>query len=83
MTQTQAGSEPKALVTTVGELDGSIAATSLEADPLSQSSHHDLTNAGMVVVLMKTRQVKGALKAIAIMTHHRDDEGIAHLLHLG
>jgi transposase len=34
-------------------------------------------------VLMETRQVKGALKALLIKTGRRDAEGIARLLHLG
>ena len=35
------------------------------------------------MVLMETRQVKGALKAMPIKTDRRDAEGIARLLHLG
>ena len=42
-----------------------------------------LTEAGLSVVLMETRQVKGALKAMPIKTDRRDAEGIARLLHLG
>lgn len=34
-------------------------------------------------MLMETRQVKGALKAMPIKTDRRDAEGIARLLHLG
>ena len=81
--EAQAASEPEALVDWVGELDGSIAAIGLEAGPLSQWLHHGLTNAGLDVVLMETRQVKGALKAMPIKTDRRDAEGIARLLHLG
>lgn len=81
--EAQVASEPDALVTWVGELDGSIAAIGLEAGPLSQWLHHGLTNTGLDVVLMETRQVKGALKAMPIKTDRRDAEGIARLLHLG
>lgn len=81
--EAQSASEPEALVNWVGELDGSIAAIGLEAGPLSQWLHHGLTNAGLDVVLMETRQVKGALKAMPIKTDRRDAEGIARLLHLG
>lgn len=42
-----------------------------------------MTEAGLSVVLMETRQVKGALKAMPITTDRRDAEGIARLLHLG
>lgn len=50
---------------------------------MSQWLHHGLTSAGLDVVLMETRQVKGALKAMPIKTDRRDAEGIARLLHLG
>lgn len=77
--EAQAASEPEA----IGEQDGSIAAIGLEAGPLSQWLHRGMTEAGLDVVLMETRQVKGALKAMPIKTDRRDAEGIARLLHLG
>ena len=83
MKEAQVASEPEALVTWVGEQNGSIAAIGLEAGPLSQWLHRGLTAAGLDVVLMETRQVKGALKAMPIKTDRRDAEGIARLLHLG
>lgn len=76
-------SEPEALLRWIGEQDGSIAAIGLAAGPLSQWLHRGLTEAGQRVVLMETRQVKGALKAMPIKTDRRDAEGIARLLHLG
>lgn len=79
----QAVSEPEALVRWVTEQDGSVAAIGLEAGPLSQWLHRGLTETGLDVVLMETRQVKGALKAMPIRTDRRDAEGIARLLHLG
>jgi len=45
--------------------------------------HHGLTEAGVDVVLMETRQVKGALKAMPIKTDRLGAEGIARLLHIG
>ena len=42
-----------------------------------------MTEAGPGVVLMETRQVKGALKAMPIETDRRDAEGIARLLYPG
>lgn len=75
--EAQAASEPEALRRWMGELDGSIAAIGLEAGPLSQWLHRGLTEAGLGVVLMETRQVKGALKAMPIKTARRDAEGIA------
>ena len=53
------------------------------AGPLSQWLHRGLSEAGQPVVLMETRQVKGALKAMPIKTDRRDAEGIERLLHLG
>jgi transposase len=81
--EAQAASEPEALTRWMRELDGTIAAIGLEAGPLSQWLHRGLTEAGLDVVLMETRQVKGALKAMPIKTDRRDAEGIARLLHLG
>lgn len=81
--EAQVGSEPDALVRWIREQDGTIAAIGLEAGPLSQWLHRGLTAVGLDVVLMETRQVKGALKAMPIKTDRRDAEGIARLLHLG
>lgn len=78
-----ADNDPEALTHWMGELDGTIAAIGLEAGPLPQWLHRGLTEAGLDVVLMETRQVKGALKAMPIKTDRRDAEGIARLLHLG
>lgn len=75
--------EPDPLVRWPRDLDGSIAAIGLEAGPLSQWLHRALGEAGLDPVLMETRQVKGALKAMPIKTDRRDAEGIARLLHLG
>lgn len=60
--ETQASSEPEALTRWVGDLDGAIAAICLEAGPPSHWLHRGLTEAGLDLVLMETRQVKGALK---------------------
>lgn len=79
-------SEPEVLARWLGwldGLDGSVAAIGLEAGPLSQWLHRGLTESGPTAVLMETRQVKGALKAMPIKTDRRDAEGIARLLHLG
>ena len=81
--EAQVVSEPEALLSWIGEQDGSIVAIGLEAGPLSQWLYRGLTEAGLDVVLMETRQVKGALKAMPIKTDRRDAEGIARLLHLG
>lgn len=76
-------SEPEALVDFVRELACEVAGIGLEAGPLSQWLHKGLTDAGLDAVLMETRQVKGALKAMPIKTDRRDAEGIARLLQMG
>ena len=81
--ETEVMTEPEVLVRWLGNLDGNVAAIGLEAGPLSQWLHRGLTEAGLDAVLMETRQVKGALKAMPIKTDRRDAEGIARLLHLG
>lgn len=81
--EAEVASEPEALARWIEEQSGSIAAVGLEAGPLSQWLHRGLSAAGLSVVLMETRQVKGALKAMPIKTDRRDAEGIARLLHLG
>lgn len=81
--ETEVASEPEPLLAWLQALGGSIAALGLEAGPLSQWLHRGLTDAGLDAVLMETRQVKGALKAMPIKTDRRDAEGIARLLHLG
>ena len=75
--QAEVASEPEAILRLAGDLGGSIAAIGLEAGPLSQWLHRGLSEAGLEVVLMETRQVKGALKAMPIKTDRRDAEGIA------
>lgn len=57
--EAEARSEPEMLVSWLRELDGAIAAIGLEVGPLSQWLYHGLTSAGLDVVLMETRQVKG------------------------
>ena len=54
---------------------GTIDAVGLEAGLLSQWLHRGLSEAGQPVVLMGTRQVKAALKAMPIKTDRRDAEG--------
>ena len=81
--EVETASEPEVLVRWLGNLNGCIAVIGLEASPLSQWLHRGLTEAGLDAVLMETRQVKSALKAMPIKTDRRDAEGIARLLHLG
>lgn len=81
--ETTAASEPEALVAALKSMPGQAVAVGLEAGPLSQWLFQFLTEAGFATVLMETRQVKGALKAMPIKTDRRDAEGIARLLQMG
>ena len=81
--ETTAASEPEELERTLRSLSGTVVGVGLEAGPLSQWLHRHLSEAGFDTVLMETRQVKGALKAMPIKTDRRDAEGIARLLQMG
>ena len=67
----------------VRALSGKVVAVGLEAGSLSQWLYKHLTEAGFEALLIETRQVKGALKAIPIKANRRDAEGIARLLQMG
>ena len=82
-TEAQVASTPEALVSFMVKVAHGIAAIGLEAGPLSHWLHKGLTDAGFEPVLMETRQVKAALKAMPIKTDRRDAEGIARLLQMG
>ena len=75
VTEARAASAPDTLVSFMHELPYEIVAIGLEAGPLSQWLHKGLTDAGFEAVLMETRQVKAALKAMPIKTDRRDAEG--------
>ncbi len=81
--ETTSASEPEDLVAALKAIPGDIVAVGLEAGPLSQWLYRHLTDAGFAAVLMETRLVKGALKAMPIKTDRRDAEGIAWLLQMG
>ncbi len=82
-TEAQVASTPEGLVAFMGKLEHEIDAIGLEAGPLSQWLHKGMTDAGFEAVLMETRQVKAALKAMPIKTDRWDAEGIARLLQMG
>ena len=83
VTEARVASTPESLVAFMRELPHGFAAIGLEAGPLSNWLHKGLTDAGFETVLMETRQLKGALKAMPIKTDRRDAEGIARLLRMG
>lgn len=81
--EAKVSSEPEALSAFISGLPLAVAAVGLEAGPLSQWLHKALADAGIPVVLMETRRVKAALKAMPVKTDRRDAEGIARLLQMG
>ena len=75
--------EPEPLIVFLRALDRAVVCVGLEAGPLSQWLHRHLREAGFEAVLMETRQVKGARKAMPIKTDRRDALGIAQLIRMG
>jgi transposase len=61
----------------------SLARIGLEAGPLSQWLHAGLAEAEFPVVLIETRHVKAALKAMTVKTDKNDARGMAQLMRMG
>jgi transposase len=76
-------SEPEALVLFFRELGCEVTRIGIEACPLSQWLHAELTAAGFAVVLLEVRHVKAAISAMAVKTDRNDARGIAQLLRMG
>jgi transposase len=55
----------------------------LEAGPLSQWLHAGLVVAGLPAIMIETRHVKAALKAMTVKTDKNDARGMAQLMRLG
>ena len=81
--ETTARSEPEDILGVVHDLPGTVIGVGLEAGPLSQWLYAHLDEAGIDVILMETRRVKGAIQAMAIKTDRRDAEALAQLLRVG
>jgi transposase len=76
-------SEREALVALFVESGLSIAHLGLEAGPLSQWLHAGLVGAGLPAILIETRHVKAALKAMTVKTDRNDARGMAQLMRMG
>jgi transposase len=76
-------SEPEALVAFLREVGVTLERVGLEAGPLSQWLRAGLVAAGLPAVLIETRHVRAALKAMTMKTDRNDARGIAHLMRLG
>src|ERR671914_495666 len=76
-------SEPDALVAFFAASGLRITRIGLEAGPLSQWLHARLIAAGLPAILIETRHVKAALKAMTVKTDRNDARGMAQLMRMG
>jgi transposase len=76
-------SEPEALVAFFAASGLRITRIGLEAGPLSQWLHAGLIAAGLPAILIETRHVKTALKAMTVKTDRNDARGMAQLMRMG
>ena len=76
-------SDPDELIGWVSSIEGEIVRIGLEAGPLSQWLYAGLRAAGLPAVLLETRHVRDAFKAMPVKTDRKDARGIAQLLRLG
>jgi transposase len=76
-------SEREALVAFFAESGLSFARIGLEAGPLSQWLYAGLIATGLPAILIETRHVKAALKAMTVKTDRNDARGMAQLMRMG
>ena len=76
-------SEREALVAFFAQSGLSFARIGLEAGPLSQWLYAGLAGAGLPAILIETRHVKAALKAMTVKTDRNDARGMAQLMRMG
>ncbi len=76
-------SEPEALAAWFNDTGLEFTRIGLEAGPLSQWLHAGLTAAGLSAILIETRHVKAALKAMTVKTDRNDARGMAQLMRMG
>ena len=81
--EAKVSSEPEALVAWFAASGLRIARIGLEAGPLSQWLHAGLIEAGLPAILIETRHVKAALKAMTVKTDRNDARGMAQLMRMG
>src|SRR5215471_2253789 len=78
--EAKVASEPAALIALFDDTGFEFTRIGLEADPLSQWLHAGLTAAGLPAILIETRHVKMALKAMTVKTDRNDARGTVQLL---
>jgi transposase len=76
-------SERESLVAFFAESGLRLTRIGLEAGPLSQWLHAGLVEAGLPAILIETRHVKAALKAMTVKTDRNDARGMAQLMRMG
>jgi transposase len=76
-------SEPEALAEFFRGTGLTFTRIGLEAGPLSQWLHAGLMAAGLPAMLIETRHVKAALKAMTVKTDRNDARGMAQLMRMG
>jgi transposase len=76
-------SEREALVVFFAESGLTFSRIGLEAGPLSQWLYAGLVEAGLPAILIETRHVKAALKAMTVKTDRNDARGMAQLMRMG
>jgi transposase len=81
--EAKAQSERETLVTFFAQSGLRFTRIGLEAGPLSQWLHAGLIEAGLPAILIETRHVKAALKAMTVKTDRNDARGMAQLMRMG
>ena len=76
-------SEPEALGAALNGVGLVFARVGLEAGPLSQWLHAGLKAAGLPVVLLETRQLRAATRAMPVKTDRTDARAIAQMVRTG
>lgn len=79
----EALSDPEALVIWFAGFGSELELIGLEAGPLSQWLHAEMTAKGLSCQLIETRHVRTAFKIMPVKTDKKDARGIAQLMRLG
>jgi transposase len=81
--EARVASQPEAILAWFTGLGLEMEAIGLEAGPLSQWLYAAMSEAGLPVVLLETRQVRDAFRSMPVKTDRKDARGIAQLMRLG
>ena len=81
--EARVASEPEAILAWFAGLELEMEAIGLEAGPLSQWLYSAMSEAGLPVFLLETRQVRDAFRSMPVKTDRKDARGIAQLMRLG